>query len=168
MQEIVNDIKTQIDQAEFVLVGLGTEFREKEECKDEILEAYEQLDHLLKGKTYFIVTENEDRLIFESKLMDFFIAAPFVEGECQQNTEAQWNAYLNWLTATLGHRLCILELGVGFSSPQVIRWPFEKTAEYNFKSVLIRVNDKLPQLPKEISERGISLQCNAVEFLRNI
>lgn len=168
MQEIRNDIKTKINQAEFVLVGLGTEFKEKQAKKEEILEAYERLDQLLKGKIYFIVTENEDRLLLETKLLEFFIAAPFMEGEGLQNTEEQWNAYLNWLTSTLNHRLCILELGVGFSSPQVIRWPFEKTAEYNFKSVLIRINDKLPQLPKEIAERGISVKCNAVDFLRNM
>ena len=141
--------------------------KEKAENKEAVLQAYKHLAQLLKGKTYFIVTENEDGLILESELLDFFVVAPFLEGDFMQNSEAQWNSYLNWLTATLNHKLCILELGVGFASPQVIRWPFEKTAEYNMKSILIRINDKLPQLPKEIAERGISVKCNAVDFLNS-
>lgn len=160
-------IKTQIEQSEFVLVGLGKELRDSGDNSCALLQAYNQLEQMIKGKPYFIVTENEDTKILESKLLDFFVMAPFMEGDHLQNSEEQWNSYLNWLTATLNHKLCILELGVGFASPQVIRWPFEKTAEYNLKSYFIRINDKFPQLPKEIAERGLSVKSNALEFLNN-
>ena len=168
-----NEITGKIREAEFVLVGIGEEFgavqgEDTQEKNDSILAAYNRLAELLKGKAYFVVTQNEDSLIFESKLIDFFIAAPFADEKRMQSSEEQWNAYLNWLTATLGHSLCILELGVGFAAPQVIRWPFEKTAQYNLKSRMIRVNEKFPQLPKELAERGSSVHGNSVMRINEI
>ena len=187
----LGEVEKQILEAEFVLVGIGREFRAEDGTdgkgggpedtdakggnmegtdayasrRARLLAAYDSLGKLVKGKTYFIVTENEDELIFESELLDFFIAAPFAIGTRPQAGEEQWNAYQNWLAATLGHSLCILELGVGFSTPQLIRWPFEKIAQFNRKATLIRVNEKFPQTAREVAERAISIQENAVRWL---
>lgn len=165
LRENIGRIQQCIEEAEFVLIGVGEEFREKPGEREKLLKAYGHLAGWLNGKTYFIVTENQDELIFETELLEFFVAAPFLESRRMQGSQEQWNSYLNWLAATLNHKLCILELGVGFSSPQLIRWPFEKTAQFNFKSTFIRVNEKLPQLPEEIADRGISVPVNAVELL---
>lgn len=197
----LREVEKQILEAEFVLVGIGREFRAEEgtdgkggnledtDAKDGSLEdtdakgrsledtdayasrrarllaAYDSLGKLVKGKPYFIVTENEDELIFESELLDFFIAAPFAAGTRSKAGEEQWNAYQNWLAATLGHSLCILELGVGFSTPQLIRWPFEKIAQFNRKATLIRVNEKFPQTAREVAECAVSIKENAVRWL---
>ncbi len=166
-----NVIKEAVDQAEFVLVGIGEEFQEargedekaREEKKRLIVSAYNRLAKLLQGKTYFIVTENRDDLIFASDLLDFFIVSPMGDENRKSSGEEQWNSYLNWLAGTLNHRLCILELGVGFGSPQVIRWPFEKTAMFNLKSTLIRINARFPQLTEQTAERGVSIGENALE-----
>lgn len=165
MKHYLEEIKAQIREAEFVLVGIGEEFKAVPGAEERIARSYECLEKLLKGKLYFLVTQNEDECIFSSPLQDFFIAAPFGPRERSQSSEDQWNSYLNWLSGTLGHRLCILELGVGFSAPQVIRWPFEKTAQFHLKSFMIRINEKFPQLSCEIKERGISMQKNAVDWL---
>lgn len=161
-------IEEAIQEAEFVLIGIGEEFRETDENRGQLLRAYQKLAELVSGKPYFVVTQNKDDLIFSSGLMEFFITAPFAEGKQAQDTEIQWNAYLNWLTATLNHKLCILELGVGFQSPQVIRWPFEKTALFNLKSCLVRINGTFPQLPEHLGKRGISVSKNAVALLAGI
>lgn len=42
-----------------------------------------------------------------------------------------WNAYTRWLSGTLNRKLVVLELGEGFQTPTVIRWPFEKTVFFN-------------------------------------
>ena len=156
-------IREEIEKAEFVLVGIGEEFQAdfKLHTEEELLRAYASLERLISGKP------NEDNLIFQSELLDFFIAAPFAKGQLEQNIQEQWNAYLNWLTATLNHRLCMLELGVGFSAPQVIRFPFERTAAFHLKSRLIRVNETFWQLPDNIGDRGISIGKNAVSILKN-
>jgi hypothetical protein len=65
----------------------------------------------------------------------------------------------------MGHKLCILELGVGFQYPQVIRWPFEKITYFNQKATLIHVHSKLPQIAEEIGMRGISIGMTPLEFL---
>ena len=53
---------------------------------------------------------------------------------------------------------------MGFASPQIIRWPFEKTAMFNLKSTLIRVNARFPQLTEQTGDRGISIGENALEL----
>ncbi|MDY3248747.1 MAG: hypothetical protein SOX32_00190 [Candidatus Choladocola sp.] len=78
---------------------------------------------------------------------------------------AQWEKYNRWLSCTLNHRLCILELGAGFSYPQVIRWPFEKVAYFNRKATLIRVHSRLPQITEELSERGIAIKADPGSWL---
>lgn len=77
----------------------------------------------------------------------------------------QWNKYTKWLSCTLNRRLCILELGVDFTYPQVVRFPFEKTAYFNQKSKFIRINKKFPQLTEELAGKGINIMENPVDFL---
>ena len=90
------------------------------------------------------------------------------EGYLEEGYLPQWEKYRKWLQATLNRKLCILELGVGFEYPQVIRWPFEKTAFYNKKASLIRINERFPQIPEKLSERAFSLGRSPVSFLNEL
>ena len=69
----------------------------------------------------------------------------------------RWKDYMKWQTGTLNRTLVILELGEGFATPTVMRWPFEKIIYFNQKSKLYRVNESFYQLPKEAQERGVSV-----------
>ena len=80
----------------------------------------------------------------------------------------QWEAYKQWLTGTLNRKLVILELGVSFKAPTVIRWPFEKSAFFNQKSYFYRVNEKFYQITEELKERACGVQENSVEFIRKL
>lgn len=79
----------------------------------------------------------------------------------------QWEHYKKWLTATLNKKLCILELGVDFTFPHVIRFPFEKTAFYNKKAAFVRVNTRFPQLEAELAAEGraVSVAQSPIEML---
>ncbi len=77
----------------------------------------------------------------------------------------KWNEYTNWLQKSLNKNLVLIELGVDFSVPTVIRWPFEKMALLNYKATIFRVNEKLPQLAVEIKDKGYSLDMNAKKFI---
>lgn len=77
----------------------------------------------------------------------------------------QWQRYTQWLTKTLSEELLVLELGVGFQKPEVIRFPFEKIAFYNQKAFLCRVHHAFPQLPQELRGRGVSFAENAVDWV---
>lgn len=80
----------------------------------------------------------------------------------------QWQVYTRWLAGTLNKELLILELGVGFGTPTVIRWPFEKTAFFNQKSHMYRINERFSQISQEISGRAVPVSDNSVEFVRGL
>ncbi|MCQ2539731.1 MAG: hypothetical protein MJ114_04710 [Acetatifactor sp.] len=80
----------------------------------------------------------------------------------------KWDLYKKWLQGTINKKVVLLELGVSLAYPSVIRWPFEKVAFYNQKSTLIRVNEKFPQPTAEISERCVSVEMNALEWIQSL
>ena len=77
----------------------------------------------------------------------------------------RWKDYMKWQTGTINRSLVILELGEGFSTPTVMRWPFEKIVYFNQKSKLYRINENFYQLPKEAEERGVSVHENSVRWM---
>ena len=77
----------------------------------------------------------------------------------------RWKDYMKWQTGTINRSLVILELGEGFSTPTVMRWPFEKIIYFNQKSILYRINENFYQLPKEAEERGFSVHENSVRWM---
>lgn len=79
-----------------------------------------------------------------------------------------WRSYTKWQTETLNRNLVILELGEGFATPTVMRWPFEKIVFFNKKAKLYRINETLYQIPKEAEERAQGIKENSVEFIREL
>lgn len=77
----------------------------------------------------------------------------------------RWKDYMKWQTGTINRSLVILELGEGFATPTVMRWPFEKIIYFNRKSRLYRINESFYQLPKETEERGVSVHENSVRWM---
>lgn len=77
----------------------------------------------------------------------------------------QWKTYQEWLSKTLHQRLLILELGVGFQTPTVIRWPFEKLVFFNQRSHMYRINKNFYQITEEIKERAVPVQADSLEFI---
>ena len=80
----------------------------------------------------------------------------------------RWEAYKKWQTGTLNRRLVILELGEGFKTPTVMRWPFEKIGFFNQKSVFYRIHETFYQMPKEMGERAAGIQADSVAFIRGL
>lgn len=76
-----------------------------------------------------------------------------------------WKMYTKWLQGTLNKKLCVLELGVDMTFPNIIRWPFEKVAFYNMKASFIRVNQTLYHLSEELKDKGIAVKQNAIDWL---
>lgn len=80
----------------------------------------------------------------------------------------QWKAYTTWLAGTLNKKLLVLELGVGFQTPMVIRWPFEKTVSINKKSHMYRIHGKFAQLPDTVKGKADAVLENSTEFFRKL
>ena len=77
----------------------------------------------------------------------------------------QWKRYTQWLAGTWNRNTLILELGVGFNNPGVIRFPFEKTAYFNQKSFLYRVNQRFPQIIGELHGRAQGIGVDSAEWM---
>lgn len=151
----LEELKEEVREANLVLVGIGEEITGELGC------FYRGMAALLDKKDYFIVTLKDRTGLEKAGLVPEQITAPFSEGENQES----WERYLHWLSFTLNQKLCVLELGVGFQNPNVIRFPFEKTCYFNRKSRYIRVNETFPQLSEEIAERGVSIKKNPADFI---
>lgn len=164
---------------------------QKMQCKEHIVEAGEIRDRVLAAtKTIRTERTNEaadhisqalngaENLIVMKEAAQKHAVCPIcgeplsfhtieTEGYLEEGYLPQWTKYTKWLSCTLNRKLCVIELGVGFRFPQVVRFPFEKVAAYNRKASLVRINSKFPQLPEEMSQRGVSVKESPVQFLLN-
>ncbi len=91
-------------------------------------------------------------------------ASPYIE----EGYLPQWDRYMRWLGGTFNKDLVILELGVGFSRPGVIRFPFEKTAYFHQSSLMVRVNRSLFQITEELKERSVGIGESSVAWIQNL
>ena len=169
----MNQIETMIQEADMVLIGIGDEFTEKKNTREDILKAYQKLMVLVKGKPWFLVTVNTDDLVYDAGVNSFFVVAPCGNVITNEKYDEsgylpQWKYYMNWLASTIGKKLCVLELGVGMAYPSVIRMPFERTVQYNQKATMIRIHSKLAQVPDEIKDRSVCYDENPVPFLNKL
>lgn len=137
---------------------------QKMQCKEHIVEAGEIRDRVLAESMKETVQKHAVCPICGEPLSFHTIET---EGYLEEGYLPQWNRYTKWLSCTLNRKLCVIELGVGFRFPQVVRFPFEKVAAYNRKASLVRVNSKFPQLPEEMSQRGVGVKESPVQFLLN-
>lgn len=64
--------------------------------------------------------------------------------------------------------IVLLELGVGFNTPAIIRYPFEQITYRNPKATLIRLNSEYPDGPKETAARTISFTENMEEVINRL
>lgn len=150
----LEELKKEVHDANLVLVGIGENISGDRDA------FFRKLQEILCSKDYFIVTLGQREELEKAGLNPEQITAPMEAGE----TAESWEKYLHWLSFTLNQKLCVLELGVGFKYPDVIRFPFEKASYFNQKSRYIRINQQFPQLSAEIAERGVSIKRNPAEF----
>lgn len=85
--------------------------------------------------------------------------------------------YIDFVDSCAGKRLCIIELGVGFNTPGVIRWPFEQITYQYSRAHLFRINSGYRELygdtgdtevPKEIAERATVINLDARQVIEQL
>ena len=100
--------------------------------------------HYLKGEVVLGKTEGEPMDINVHK------DAAFVQDEQWQ---CQADRYYDFVNRHRDSRLLLLELGVGFNTPSIIRFPFERMAQQFPQTTLVRFNRDYPQPGLEGLER---------------
>ena len=86
----------------------------------------------------------------------WFIEEPYRE---------QAGRFTKWVEQAKGGNLLVIEIGAGFNTPGVIRWPLERIVYSHPKAYFIRINRRQAQVPKEISDRSVPLKCGAMNAI---
>lgn len=68
--------------------------------------------------------------------------------------------YGDFLNRAVGRRLVLLELGVGFNTPAIIRFPFEKMMGENREWSLIRLNLDEAAVPESLGYRAVGINMD--------
>ncbi|MED4226564.1 Sir2 family NAD-dependent protein deacetylase [Neobacillus cucumis] len=81
----------------------------------------------------------------------------------------EWNqSYNTFLKESGGKKLVFLELGVGFNTPGIIRYPFEQMTYHNKNATLIRLNKEHPEGAKENIDKTIAFTEDMQEVVSAI
>lgn len=91
--------------------------------------------------------------------------ANFVQDE---NWYKQYKNYEDFLDRTQNKNVVLLEIGVGFNTPGIIRFSFEQMAYDNLETILIRINKDYPQTMLEIENRTISFDEDTKQIIEDL
>lgn len=75
------------------------------------------------------------------------------------------NAYEQFISANKDKKLLLIELGVGFNTPGIIRFPFEKMTHDFKNTTLIRVNNKYPDVAFELKDKCLLIKSDCQKFI---
>lgn len=76
--------------------------------------------------------------------------------------------FSDYLTEAIRNKLVLLELGVGFNTPTIIRFPFEKLVREYDNISLIRLNLDQAIVPKSFGKRAVGINADMAESIRDI
>ena len=91
--------------------------------------------------------------------------ANFVQDE---NWYQQSEKYEAFLDKTKNKNVVLLEIGVGFNTPGIIRFPFEQMTYNDLKTTLIRINKDYPKTMLEINNKTISFDEDTNQIIKDL
>lgn len=89
----------------------------------------------------------------------------FVEDEDWHKAAERYGEYLEHIK---GHNVVLLELGVGFNTPMIIRFPFERMVREEKDVKLIRLNMDEAVIPASFGQRGIGINADIKKSLEDV
>lgn len=75
------------------------------------------------------------------------------------------NRYDDFIKNNKDKNVLLLEFGVGFNTPGIIRFPFEEMTYYHDKFKLIRFNRNYPEVPRDIRNKAMSVSESIEEVI---
>ncbi len=85
-----------------------------------------------------------------------------------ENWYKQSEKYNDILEKTKNKKLVLLEIGVGFNTPGIIRFPFKKMTYNNINTTLIRINKEYPQTMLEIENKTITFDEDTNKIIKEL
>lgn len=89
----------------------------------------------------------------------------FVEDEAWHEAEKRFGEYLS---ECLDKKTVLLELGVGFNTPAIIRFPFEKLMREHTNISLVRLNLDEAVVPEEFGERAVGINEDIIRSIEDL
>ena len=80
----------------------------------------------------------------------------------------QFGALREWVTSAPNDRLIVLDIGSGFNTPSVVRWPMERTARAIETSRFVRINRDDPHLDVDLGSRAVTVAARALDVLEAV
>lgn len=90
----------------------------------------------------------------------------FVQDEAWEQAAQRYESFMNRY-ADHG-KVALLELGIGYNTPGIIRFPFERITFNNPNATLIRLNAEYPHGPAETAARTIAFTENMSDVIRDL
>ena len=152
------------------------------------LPLYTELYDLVKNKEYFVLTTNVDHQFYKAGFDEkriFATQGDYGKIQCQKANMAMnlrcdnyfvedeaWHEaadrYAGFLEQHKDKKVVLLELGVGFNTPIIIRFPFEKMVRENSSYSLIRLNMDEAVVPESFGERAIGIGGDMAKAITDI
>jgi NAD-dependent SIR2 family protein deacetylase len=106
-----------------------------------------------------------------------YCGAPlFVAFRAREEYAHQAATYQRWLDGVQDKTLVVIEIGVGFNTPGVIRWPFERLVTIHKDVSFFRINSDYrnlantaqSEIPLGISSKSVSINADAGEIIESL
>ena len=172
---ITTNVDSQFNKAGFDEAKLFTPqgnyglFQCEKPCSDEVYDNTAMINNMITNMDYdkFLVREEDiprcpkcgSYLSKNLRVDDTFVDVPHMKKQKE---------YIDFINSSVKGKLLLLELGVGFNTPSIIRWPFEKMVNVHPNANLIRMNISYPEVPEEITEKSISFSNDITEVVCDI
>lgn len=89
----------------------------------------------------------------------------FVEDDAWHEAESRFGAFLD---ECQDKNTVLLELGIGFNTPTIVRFPFEKLAREKKNMILVRLNLDEAIVPEGLGERAIGINADMERSVSDI
>lgn len=91
----------------------------------------------------------------------------FVEDSAWHEAERRFGEFL-YEALSSDRKVCLLEVGVGFNTPIIIRFPFEKLAKEHEQMSLVRLNLKEAFVPAWLGDRAVGINADMARSIEDI
>ncbi len=99
--------------------------------------------------------------------MNLRIDRYFVQDGDWHEAEKRFGRFLSGAIAS-GRKTCLLELGVGFNTPMIIRFPFEKLAGHYGHFSLVRLNLTEAEVPVGFGGRAVGIDADIRQSIEDM
>jgi len=131
-----------------------------------------------EGTAAVVEVNSETDFVAKNEKFQNFVAAVAEQAVNSDNTELEafldeaWHEaadrYADFLKQNRNKKVVLLELGVGFNTPIIIRFPFEKMVRENSSYSLIRLNMDEAVVPESFGKRAIGIEGDMERAITDI